>query len=119
MAISTTRQFPRRYASALALALIACAGCNNVTGPQERLLTLQVASTRVPCTGSFPTTCLQTRERSDAPWELFYDPIAGFTYEPNYEYVLRVTRRDVPNPPADGSAFEYRLVAVLSKIAVP
>ncbi len=49
-------------------------------------------------------------------WQLFYDPIDGFAYEPGYEYVLRVAERNVPNPPADGSSVAYRLVRIVSKV---
>ena len=60
--------------------------------------------------------CLQVRERPDAPWHLFYDVIEGFTYEPGYQYALRVAVRVVPNPPADGSSVAYRLLAILTKV---
>jgi len=48
-------------------------------------LTMEVASQRVPCTGEARTRC------------------------------LRVERRRVPNPPADGSSFSYRLVRIVSR----
>ncbi len=81
-------------------------------------LVLYVGPNQVPCTGVAPQTCLQVKETPDGEYTLFYDSIEGFTYEPGYEYVLSVTREDVPNPPADASAFRYTLVEVTSKTAV-
>jgi hypothetical protein len=50
------------------------------------------------------------------PWQLFYDPIDGFVYEPAYLYTLRVARRVIVNPPADGSSAAFRLLEILSKV---
>ena len=108
---------PRRVLLAVHAAL-ALAACRGTTEPQERLLTLEVAPARVPCVGALPTECLQVRERAGAPWTLFYAPVEGFAYEPGFRYALRVARRAVPDPPADGASFAYRLVAVLTKTRV-
>lgn len=89
------------------------ASCCNPSGPGDRVLTLQVASTKVPCTGMFPTECLQIRSGPEESWGALYEGIKGFTYEPGYEYTLRVSRQTIDNPPADGSSIVYRLVAVL------
>src|SRR5438270_599352 len=97
------------------LAFLLLGGCRPSTAPSEHVVVLEVAPTTVACTGSFPTTCLQVRERQDAPWQYFYDPIEGFSFEPGYHYWLRVAVRVVPNPPADGSSRAYRLIAILSK----
>lgn len=103
----------------LLLTLISAQGCLSTTGPRERVLTFEVAETVVPCMTMFETTCLQVRERTDAPWQAFSTPIEGFQYTPGYRYTLRVVEREIPNPPADGSSLAYRLVAVLAKVAVP
>jgi hypothetical protein len=105
---------------ALAVLLLgAAAACGSPTAPAERVVTLEVGPVRVPCVGEGPRECLQVRERADAAWQLFYDPIVGFEHETGYRYVLRVGRRAVANPPADGSSVAYRLLAVLSKTAAP
>jgi hypothetical protein len=102
-------------AASIGTAFMLLASCSNASGPGDRVLTLQVASTKVPCTGMFPTQCLQIRSGPGEPWGLTYGGIEGFTYEPGYEYTLRVSRRTIANPPADGSSVVYRLVAVLSR----
>lgn len=98
-------------------AIVSCSSAS--TGPAERVFELEVAAQRAPCVGLFPTECLQVRERADAPWELFYDAIEGFTYEPGFRYVLSVAQRPIPKRLADGSSFAYRLLAVVSKVPSP
>lgn len=103
----------------LTLACTLGTGCRSGTAPAERELILEVAEQRAPCVGVMPQQCLQVRERSDASWQLFYDGIDGFTYEPGYRYLLRVAERPVANPPADGSSLAYRLLFIISKTPSP
>lgn len=110
--------FFRRVASAVILS-VGIAACSSGTAPQERILTFEVAATRVPCTGEGPMMCLQVREPGESAWRFFYDPIEGFTHEAGYRYTLRVARRSIANPPADGSSAAYRLVEMLARVAVP
>jgi hypothetical protein len=49
----------------------------------------------------------------------FYDGIRGFRFQWGYRQTLRVERRRILNPPADGSSTEYALIEVLKKEAVP
>jgi heat shock protein HslJ len=83
------------------------------------LKTLQVAPSRVECTGVARQLCLQVRESSDAAWTLLYEEIGGFEYEPGYLYEIRVKEEAVANPPADASAIRRTLVTILSKTAAP
>jgi len=94
---------------------VSASGCDNVLGTGARTETLYVAPNKTPCTGMFPTECLQVRKSADAPWEALYTPIAGFTWEQGYDYRIRVSIREIDNPPADGSSLEYRLIQVLEK----
>ena len=77
--------------------------------------TIYVNNARVDCTGEMPRKCLQTRSTPDGVWELFYAPIAGFTYEEGHSYELRVEVTQVDHPPADGSSLRYRLVEIVAK----
>lgn len=72
-----------------------------------------VAPAREACTGVGPRECLVVNG------ELFYDRIAGFTFEPGYEYQLLVnkTRRE-GDVPADASEFEYTLIEEVRKTPV-
>jgi hypothetical protein len=103
--------------SFLGLVLVLASACTASTAPHEEVLVLEVAATRVPCVGVAPMQCLQVRTSADAPWQPFYDAIEGFAWEPGYRYTLRVARRAVLDPPADGSSVAFRLLEILAKVA--
>ena len=113
----------------VALAVVVATGCagtpGSITSPTDAASaassvtkTLQVAASRVECTGVSKQTCLQVRETSSAPWGLLYDAIIGFDYEPGFLYEIRVKEEPVANPPADASSIRRTLVSVLSKTPV-
>lgn len=81
--------------------------------PGTELLT--VASETRTCSGVGKWECMLVRHGDAGQWEYFYGNIAGFDYEPGYEYVLRVKKEEVKNPPQDASSVKYTLVKVLSK----
>lgn len=58
---------------------------------------------------------MQVRRGRDGPWELFYDQIQGFEFEPGFTYELRVRVSNVDHPPADASSLRYELVEVVDK----
>ena len=110
-----------------AILAVACGATREVAAPTGTLpaesgstvKTLQVAPSRVACTGVAPQMCLQVRESADAAWTLLYEEIAGFDYVPGYLYEIRIKEEAVANPPADGSSIRRTLVAILSKTAAP
>ncbi|PTT37503.1 hypothetical protein DBR28_09820, partial [Chryseobacterium sp. HMWF028] len=53
--------------------------------------------------------CMQVKESTSAECTNFYSNIEGFTYEPGYEYVLKVKTEKITNPPADASSIKYTL----------
>lgn len=115
LAGTTSRHLLRARAHArhwsCALLLIMSSACGRSTEPEVlRETTLFVAAQRVPCLGAFPQSCLQVRESTVAAWTLFYDDIAGFAFEPGFEYELRVRIVRVTNPPVDGSTLRYELI---------
>jgi hypothetical protein len=111
--------------AASALVMIGLAACSRGTAPPVTAAapvgiekTFFVAAERKPCTGVGPMECLQVREAADRPWQYFYSDIEGFTFEPGFDYELRVREEKVANPPADGSSLRWTLVRVVSKRAV-
>lgn len=52
-------------------------------------------------------------------WSNFENTIAGFEFEPGYVYDVEVEKKQVENPPMDGSDVAYTLKNVLSKTKVP
>ena len=110
----------------LAALSAACGSNREAVGPSDvqaetaaNVKTLQVASSRVECTGVTPQTCLQVRESSTGSWTLLYDPIVGFDYEPGFVYQIVVKEEPVANPPADASSIRRTLVSIVSKTAAP
>ncbi len=114
---SPSRRLSRALAAGVMLVGSALsAACGNPLGPDfVRETTLFVAPQRVSCVGNGPQSCLSVREPSQTAWQFFYDGIAGFTFEPGFDYELRVRIYRVANPPADGSSLNYQLVQLVRK----
>ena len=98
------------------LALTGITACSDLFGPRERVVVMDIAPQRVPCVGVGPMQCLSVREHPDTAWTLLFDGIEGFSFEPGYQYTIRVAVRTVNNPPADGSSVAYRLLALITKV---
>jgi hypothetical protein len=52
-------------------------------------------------------------------WQLLYEGIQGFDFEPGFNYILYVRRTHVGNPPQGGSSVVYHLIRVIEKTAMP
>ncbi|MCX7852433.1 MAG: META domain-containing protein [Caldilineales bacterium] len=82
-------------------------------GPVAETVTLYVAPETIPCPEAPEQTCLQVRESPEAAYQpLPADAIAGFEFEPGYEYELSVEKRA-----AAPDAAAYQLVTVVAKIS--
>ncbi|WP_392588886.1 DUF4377 domain-containing protein [Serratia ureilytica] len=107
----------------LFVALAALAGCSQegtsmnqpVNAKEGQTEVLLVNSALVDCVGVGPMKCMQVRRSAQQPWELFYTGIEGFTFEPGYQYRLKVRVTPVENVPADASSLRYRLIEQLEK----
>lgn len=101
------------------LNIMILSGCD-LEGNNGEEIKMRVNSYTVECVGEMEGTCLLVQEGDKigtAEWEFFYyhDSIRGFDYEPGYIYDLIVKRKEIANPPQDGSAFEYELIKIVSK----
>lgn len=105
----------RLFASLLLTLAIVLAGCDVLTGPDEHVERMFVASYTRECMGMVVQQCMLVKERPEDDWQNFYGGINGFTYEPGYEYELIIGWREIKNPPADGSSRDYRLIRLVSK----
>ena len=76
---------------------------------------ITIASEKTIGYGVAPMECYLVKVGDDKDWSLFYSPIEGFNYENGYEYVIKVKKEKIDNPPADGSSIKYTLVKVISK----
>lgn len=99
-----------------ALALFAIVQCTtSATAANGDEKTFIVGPQTADCTGVAPMKCLQVKEKPTESWTNFYTNIEGFTYEPGYEYVLKVKTEKIANPPMDGSSIKYTLIKQVSK----
>lgn len=94
--------------------VFACTPSTAVYG-QEEILILEVAPDLVPCVGEMADQCIQVRTPGEEDWRNFYDPIEGFQHEVGVQYTLEVGRREVLDPPADGSAYSYWLIRIIAQ----
>lgn len=97
----------------LALVSVVVAACGPLGGSGE--MTVYVGPYLVDCVGVAPQKCLLVKEKPGDDWNMHYDPIQGFDYEPGYEYELRILEEQVENPPADASSLRWTLVEMVSK----
>ncbi|WP_083506393.1 DUF4377 domain-containing protein [Chryseobacterium aquaticum] len=98
---------------AVLLIMIQCKPMPNSSSGDQK--TIIIASQTVDCTGVAPMKCLQVKEKETDQWENFYSNIEGFTYEPGFEYELKVKTEKIENPPMDGSSIKYTLIKQVSK----
>jgi hypothetical protein len=103
----------------LALVVSNLSGCGILEPDSTRLLTLHVGPQTAECVGREVQQCLLVKERPNDEWMFFFGSIGGFAFEPGYLYVLQVRRRSIPDPPADGSSFEYHLLKIVAKEPAP
>nr|WP_314492548.1 DUF4377 domain-containing protein [uncultured Chryseobacterium sp.] len=88
----------------------------NSVSTTANVKTFIVASQTADCTGIAPMKCLQVKEKQSDRWGNFYSNIEGFTYEPGFEYILKVKTEKITNTPADASSIKYILLKQVSKI---
>lgn len=78
--------------------------------PRDTVLTLIVAPRDTSCAGVTQQRCMFVRKAPSQQFELFYDHINGFVYEPGYTYELVVRRSRRPDVLADQGLYVWNLV---------
>lgn len=106
----------RRCALTIAVLGVACDDPFSARAELE----MTVMELRVPCMGFLgnPQSCLSVRFEGRTEAEAFYDEIEGFNFVEGIRQRIRVERLTLKHPPADGSSYEYRLLAVLDRMSV-
>lgn len=105
--------------SILLLAMMSCKSANITENSAMEEKIFWVNSSKLPCTGVGPMSCLQIQENDnieEGKWNFFYSNIEGFEYQPGNIYRLRVKVNKMEEPiPADASSLRYELVEILEK----
>lgn len=103
----------------LAAALVVfLAACDPVSS-QRRVQDIEVGPELLPCHGVGPQLCMYVRPYGSPIWEYFDGEIEGFVYEPGFNYIIRVERKIVKDPPAGGSMYRFVLIDIIRKTPVP
>lgn len=103
----------------LLLAMMSCRAEKSLSENNHEEKVFWVNSSKIPCTGVAPMTCLEIQESieiDESKWTFFYPQIEGFDFKPGNRYKIRVEVGKLPDPvPADASSLRYRLVEVLEE----
>ncbi|GDX51258.1 hypothetical protein LBMAG27_03050 [Bacteroidota bacterium] len=80
---------------------------------------LRVKENKIPCSGYEGQTDCYTIQEGDLigtdKWEMTYEYISGFNYEPGYIYNLRVKKNKVKHPFMDAPDIQITVIEILSK----
>ena len=68
------------------------------------------------CQGFIEQDCFLVYNEADDEWELFYENIGGFDFEPGFVYTLKVRLEDRGEEIQDVGRYAYHLVEVLKKV---
>lgn len=89
--------------------------CSGLTSGTD-IKTLYISSEQKDCSaGVRKMKCMLVKENKTGDYEYFYNNIEGFSYQPGYEYELKVRVEKINNPPADASSLKYILVEEVLK----
>ena len=80
--------------------------------------TLVVNEEKATCSGIAENKCLLIKEPGKKEFELFYQDIEGFVFEPGYRQTILVSERYIPNAMVKEAQPVYSLIKVISKVAV-
>ncbi len=95
------------------LAILFFVGCSS-----SNTSTFYIAPYKAHCVGVGPMKCLKIKKAINEEWQLFYNNINGFNFEEGNQYIIKVTKETIKNPPADGSSIKYNLVEIIEKKAI-
>lgn len=75
------------------LILLFTAICLGGAANAQKTIKLFVAEQTAMCPGNYSAECLLVKEKKKDEWSPYYGSIEGFTYEPGYEYILKVEKK--------------------------
>lgn len=105
----------------IVLSLLASCIDDNEPVDKQETVTLYVSANMGQTSGLTGTMhdCMLVKEKGDDTWNTWaLEGIKGFNYEKGYDYELLVTKTTYANPPADGGAYGYSLIQIVSKTAI-
>lgn len=118
MTIQRTKNSLSLIFFALLIMFTSCDFFDEEPEDKEVTVTLYVSSETGSFTGIMGVAyeCMLVKEKGKDSWVTWaFEGITGFTYEKGYNYELLVRKTIYANPPADGRAYSYELIQVISK----
>jgi hypothetical protein len=115
---NTKRAFLFHLLILICLGFLACQKSQR-SDQNSEVVQMTVANHKEACSGSAPMECLLVQKKGFQDWELFYNQIEGFQYEPGFIYQLEVRIEPISNPLQDGASARYILIRVISKSPAP
>lgn len=104
----------------LVISLFSCNVVNNKKSElKDRVETVNVyvssdTDTYMSWESDTPIECMLMKEACDSVYsKQSLDCITGFTYVKGHEYILKVEKTILSNPPADASSIRYRLLKIV------
>lgn len=83
-----------------------------------KMTTLVVNEEKAPCNGNPNAQCLLIKQEGKKTFEIFYQNIHGFTFEPGFRQTILVKERYVSNPMIKQTEPIYSLVKVIEKTKI-
>lgn len=103
--------------SLLVYGIAACSNPLQIQLNQQHSEIWWVSAKTRTCYGVIEQECMLVKKKADAEWNNFYDQIEGFTYQPGFNYRLRIGVTPIEQPMADQSNKRYTLLDILEKNA--
>ena len=108
--------------AAILLCAAVCSACDNKSDDEmPQIARYTIASHRIyvpDSVSALPVLCYLVKPEGVTDWQCFYNSISGFAYKAGTEYEVELEVIPVPNPPADASNHEFRLLRILRQETV-
>ena len=112
-----------RFLSAFALLFLSACGTEDTLFPlipsEEHIEIIRLGPSIQRCQGFIEQDCFRTYNEDSGRWELFYEHIQGFDFEPGFIYTLMVRLEDRGPRIQDVGRYAYHLVKVIEKKKAP
>ena len=112
-----------RFLVMIALLFLSACGVENpfslLVDEGEHIEIITIGPYTERCQGFIEQDCYLEYNEESGRWELFYENIQGFDFEPGYIYTLKVRLEDRDIEIQDVGRYAYHLVKVIDKKKAP
>lgn len=76
---------------------------------------IYIAPKKFKCAGAAANDCFRAKFDAGADWQMFCDTIQGFEFKKGFNYILKVRRTRIENPPMGASGFRWELIELVKQ----